>query len=142
MDALLSVPSTDFEFAVKIRVRPRPGRWPRSSAGRQRVAATSGAARGSACGSSVGPSVWGSVGSAAGAGCGATARSPGSAPPTRPPPPTPAAPPAPPQDKSNPKDWAKPENLTILPPEADAMQQPLDRFKAFFSPDSLASMFK
>jgi hypothetical protein len=46
------------------------------------------------------------------------------------------------QDKANPKDWSKPERLTVLPPEAEAMQQPLDRFKAFFSAESIASMFK
>jgi hypothetical protein len=45
------------------------------------------------------------------------------------------------RDKANPKDWAKPEGLTVLPSEADAAQQPLDRLKAFFSPDSLAGLF-
>jgi hypothetical protein len=47
-----------------------------------------------------------------------------------------------PQDKTRPKDWNKAEGVTILPSEAEVLQQPLDRFKAFFSPDSLASMFK
>lgn len=46
------------------------------------------------------------------------------------------------RDKSNPKDWSKAENLTLLPSEAEANVQPLDRFKAFFSPDSIAAIFK
>lgn len=46
------------------------------------------------------------------------------------------------RDKSRPADWAKPENLTILPPEVEATPQPLDKFKAFFSPDNIATMFK
>jgi hypothetical protein len=31
------------------------------------------------------------------------------------------------QDKANPKDWSKPDNLTILPPESEITAQPLDR---------------
>ncbi|KAI8477224.1 MAG: hypothetical protein J3K34DRAFT_398725 [Monoraphidium minutum] len=46
------------------------------------------------------------------------------------------------RDKANPKDWAKPENLTVLPPESEVISQPLDRFKAFFSPDNIATLFK
>lgn len=46
------------------------------------------------------------------------------------------------QDKSNPAAWNKAENLTVLPPESELALQPLDRFKAFFAPESLASMFK
>ncbi|KIZ07565.1 hypothetical protein MNEG_0380 [Monoraphidium neglectum] len=46
------------------------------------------------------------------------------------------------RDKANPKDWSKPDNLTILPPESEITAQPLDRFKAFFSADNISSLFK
>jgi hypothetical protein len=45
------------------------------------------------------------------------------------------------RDKSNPKDWAKPDRLTVLPAEDELADNPLDRFRRFFSPESFASMF-
>lgn len=63
--------------------------------------------------------------------------------------PSPALPPARPplfvaaprrgiQDKSRPGDWNKPEGLTILPPESELELKAVDRFKAFFSADSIS----
>lgn len=46
------------------------------------------------------------------------------------------------RDKSDPGSWNKAEGLTPLPTEAEVALQPLDRFKQFFSPESLSSMFK
>jgi hypothetical protein len=45
------------------------------------------------------------------------------------------------RDKAAPKDWAKPDRLTVLPAEQDVVDNPLDRLRRFFSPDSFASMF-
>ncbi len=44
------------------------------------------------------------------------------------------------QDKSRPRDFQKAEGLTVVPREAEIRQLPLDKARAFFSADSLASM--
>ncbi|EFJ45518.1 hypothetical protein VOLCADRAFT_121174 [Volvox carteri f. nagariensis] len=46
------------------------------------------------------------------------------------------------RDKSVPKDWLKPENLTICPPPEDLAGTGVAQLKAFFSMDNLMSMFK
>ncbi|WIA08887.1 hypothetical protein OEZ85_008307 [Tetradesmus obliquus] len=41
------------------------------------------------------------------------------------------------RDQSRPGDFQKTEGLTIIPKESEVMQLPIDKFKAFFSPDNL-----
>lgn len=45
------------------------------------------------------------------------------------------------QDKSRPGEFQKAENLTIIPKESEVVQLPLDKFKQFFSPENLATIF-
>jgi hypothetical protein len=45
------------------------------------------------------------------------------------------------RDKSVPKDWAKPDRLTVFPPEEALADSPIDRFRRFFSPESFGTMF-
>lgn len=45
------------------------------------------------------------------------------------------------QDKSKPNEYQKPEGLTQIPRESELGQMPLDKFKAFFSPESLGTLF-
>jgi len=45
------------------------------------------------------------------------------------------------RDKSKPGEFQKAEGLTIIPPEAEVNEQPLQKFQKFFSPESLGSMF-
>eukprot|EP00882_Tetradesmus_deserticola_P006730 GHRQ01007083.1.p1 GENE.GHRQ01007083.1~~GHRQ01007083.1.p1 ORF type:complete len:180 (+),score=72.56 GHRQ01007083.1:357-896(+) len=44
------------------------------------------------------------------------------------------------RDQSRPADFAKAEGLTLVPKESEVAQLPLDKFKQFFSPESLGSM--
>ncbi|KAF6251809.1 hypothetical protein COO60DRAFT_1557045 [Scenedesmus sp. NREL 46B-D3] len=44
------------------------------------------------------------------------------------------------RDQTRPADFQKADGLTIIPKEAEVMQLPLDKFKQFFSPESLGSM--
>jgi hypothetical protein len=37
------------------------------------------------------------------------------------------------QDKTDASDASKPTNLTIIPPEEEITQNPIDKFKKFFS---------
>jgi hypothetical protein len=45
------------------------------------------------------------------------------------------------QDKTRPGDFGKAENLTMIPPEAEILDQPLNKFQRFFSPESLGTLF-
>jgi hypothetical protein len=45
------------------------------------------------------------------------------------------------QDKTRPGDYAKAEGLTIIPPEAEINDQPLNKFQKFFSSESLGTLF-
>lgn len=45
------------------------------------------------------------------------------------------------QDKSKPGEFQKAEGLTIVPSEAEVMENPITAFQKFFSPESLGSMF-
>jgi hypothetical protein len=45
------------------------------------------------------------------------------------------------RDKSKPNDFQKAEGLTFIPREGDLVQMPLDKLKAFFSPENLGTLF-
>lgn len=46
------------------------------------------------------------------------------------------------RDKSEPKDWLKTDDVIVFPPEEELESTGLDQLRKFFSPDSIASMFK
>lgn len=46
------------------------------------------------------------------------------------------------QDKENPKDWTKSEDITILPAPEELGAVGIEQLKAFFSMENLATMFK
>eukprot|EP00878_Enallax_costatus_P001817 GHUV01001975.1.p1 GENE.GHUV01001975.1~~GHUV01001975.1.p1 ORF type:complete len:229 (+),score=77.60 GHUV01001975.1:95-781(+) len=45
------------------------------------------------------------------------------------------------RDKSKPGEYQKADGLTLVPKESELVQMPLDKFKAFFSPENLGSLF-
>lgn len=46
------------------------------------------------------------------------------------------------RDKTEPKDWSKADNLINFPPESELGATGVDQLRKFFSPESIASMFK
>ncbi|KAG2454793.1 hypothetical protein HYH02_000628 [Chlamydomonas schloesseri] len=46
------------------------------------------------------------------------------------------------RDKANPKDWTKPEDLTVFPAPEELGETGLEQLKKFFSSENLSGMFK